>query len=47
LNAHLRRVDPEIRQHASRHAFTLADEAEQQMFRADVVVVQLPSFFEG
>ena len=38
---------PEVGQHARRHAFTLADEAEQQMFGADVVVVELARFFEG
>ncbi len=47
LNANLGRVDPEVGQHARGDALTLADEAEQQMFRADVVVVELARFFEG
>ena len=47
LDANLGGVDPEVRQDARRHAFTLADEAEQQVLRADVVVVELARFFEG
>ena len=47
LDAHLGGVDAQVREHARGDAFTLADEAEQQMLRADVVVVELARLFEG
>src|SRR5262249_42171215 len=47
LYANLRRIDAEVREDARRYAFTLGDEAEQQMLRSDVVVIELAGFFEG
>src|SRR5712691_7546665 len=38
--AHLRQLDSERVEDACRHALTLAHEAEQQVLRADVVVVK-------
>ena len=47
LDADLGRVDAQVGQHAGGYALALADEAEQQVFRPDVVVVELARFFEG
>ena len=47
LHAHLGRIDAEVGQHARGDAFTLADQAEQQMLGADVVVIELARLFEG
>ena len=46
LHAHLGRVDAEVGQHARGDAFAFADQAEQQMLGADVVVIELARFFE-
>ena len=47
LHAHFRRVHAEVREHARGDAFAFADQAEQQVFGADIVVVELARFFEG
>ena len=47
LNADLGRVDPEVGQDARGDALALADQAQQQVLGADVVVVELAGLFEG
>ncbi len=47
LHADLGRVDAEVGEHASGYAFALADQAEQQVLGADVVMVELARLFEG
>ena len=47
LDAHLGRIDAQVREHAGRNALALTDEAEQEVLRADVVVVELTRLFEG
>jgi len=46
LEANLRRIDPEIGQHARGHALALANQPEEQMLGADVVVVELARLFK-
>ena len=40
-------LQPEIHQHLGGHALLLAKKPEQQVFRADVVVIEIPRFFDG
>ena len=47
MHAHLGRIDAQIGKHARRHAFALADQAEEQVLGTDVVVVELARLFEG
>ena len=47
LSANLLEIDPERFQHTGRDTFALADKAEQQVLRSDVVVVQSASFVDG
>jgi len=47
LDANLGRVDAQVRQDASRDTLALTNEAEEQMFRTDIVVMELTGFFEG
>ena len=47
LGAHLLEADAEALEHAGRDAFALADQAEQQVLGADVVVVEAARFVDG
>ena len=47
LGAHALEVDAEALEHAGGDAFALADEAEEQVLGADVVVVQAARFVDG
>ena len=47
LMAHLVQVDAQRLEHAGGDALTLADEAEQQVLRADVVVAQSARLVDG
>ena len=47
LHAHFGRVDAKVGEHARRDAFAFADQAEQQVLRADVIVVELARLFES
>jgi hypothetical protein len=47
LDAHFGGIDAQVREDARGDAFAFADQPEQQVFRADVIVVELPRFFEG
>ena len=45
LGAHLGQINPKVFQHAGGNAFAFADQAQEQVLRADVVVAELASFF--
>ena len=45
--AHLGQLDAQVREHLGCDAVALADEAEQQVLRADVVVIEALSLFLG
>ena len=47
LGAHLLEVDAEALEHAGGDALALADEAEEQVLGADVVVVEAPRLVDG
>ncbi len=47
LLAHALAVDAELEEHARRHPLALANEAEQQMLGADVVVAEEPRLLDG
>ena len=47
MAAHFGQIDTKIFQNSGRNAFTFANQPEQQMLRADVVVTQLPGFIPG
>ena len=46
LSAHLRQVDTQVFEHTSGHALAFANQAQQQVLGADVVVPELTGFFE-
>jgi hypothetical protein len=45
--AHLVELGPELLEHLGGHTLALMDEAEQDVLRADVVVVEQPGLFLG
>ena len=45
LGAHLGQINPKVFQHAGGNAFAFADQAQEQVLRADVVVAELAGFF--
>ena len=45
LSPNLRKVDTQIFQYASSHAFAFANQAKKEMLGADVVMTELTSFF--
>ncbi len=47
LDAYLRRIDAQVREDAGSDAFAFANEAEQQVLGADVVMVELTRLFES
>ena len=46
LLAHLFQLQPQVHQHLCRHAVLLAQQAEQQVLGADIVVVQVARLFD-
>src|SRR5437899_7056263 len=46
FGSHVVQFEAEIHKNLCGHSFFLADEAEQQMFRSDVVMIQVSSFFD-
>jgi hypothetical protein len=47
LRPHLGQADLQLGQHPRRHALFLAQQPQQQVLGADVVVVELPGLFLG
>ena len=47
LLAHVFQLQPKVHQDLGRHAFLLAQEAQQQVFRAHVIVIEISGLFDG
>ena len=47
LLAHVFELEAEVHEDLGRHAFLLAQQAQQQVFRADVVVIEVARFLDG
>ncbi len=45
--AHVFQLEAQVHENLGRHAFLLAEQAEQQVFGADVVVIEVAGLFDG